>query len=170
MSPALAQWRQANADASCYCITPKLISGCKLTEEECRLVKDLESSFEAASELGPNIVLYRVTHGKFISMISENIYPSFLSTSMCVGEALKFAKDHEPDAILLKIYFKQDQKALKVSDPNLSTPEMHEYLLPRNLRWEAEQATISDFPEETDLLLQVGNGSISGFYSVSIVN
>lgn len=124
----LTKYRSADGEISCYNITPKLNSGQNLSDSQAAFVDKLDELLGSSPPLEQDVVVYRGC--ALEELDSARIYPSFISTSADLKEAMRFCR-----GCIAKIIVPSGMRILKVSPDvaNVSTLEQQEYLVPRNL-------------------------------------
>lgn len=121
-------------DDNCFAITPRLIGGASLSSLQEKMVDDLDQAIANAPPIESDMVLYRgCAPGE---VMDKKPYPSFLSTSSDLQEALRFQR-----GCLIRFEIPATTKILRISPSvgSVATLEQNEYLLPRNMTFYLEQ-------------------------------
>lgn len=121
-------------DDSCFAITPKLVSGERLSATQQKMVNNLDGAIASTSPTDAPMVLYRGCAPT--ELVSEQPYLSFLSVSSDALEALRFHR-----GCLVRIDLPVASRILQVSpgDRTVATLESNEYLLPRGMAFLFEE-------------------------------
>jgi hypothetical protein len=140
---------------SCYSITPRLINGEALSEEQQNQINALDEALTQEVACC-NLILYRGACRSFVDIIEESgSYPSFVSTSTELSDALRFVNDHGEDGVLLRIHYPSGFPCIDISRMNVALLEHCEVLLPRDTRFEiTECESLAGLTIEQQLMLE----------------
>lgn len=161
---AIQYYRVADEDldgCSCFAITPRLIRPAQfgpLTDAHVELIAALDQAFEDAVPAESGFTVYRGAPSEFVSIVRASaggVYPSFVSTSYQVGEALRFLPPFRPKSALLRISCPAGTRFLDVSGESVGTLEQAEVLLPRNSRFAVTAWTPKDLTDSERLLVEM---------------
>lgn len=160
-------YRTANdPDRHCSTIAQKLLSGTELTNVESEFEQQLNELILSSDPLAQNLVVYSGRTEAEITAMMEGSYPSFMSITTSLGEAIRFANQK---GALVKFIIPAGASAINISGyaGDAATLESNEWLLPKNVTFEVSVWT-SALTDEESLLF--GFGTTFERYEASIIN
>ncbi len=146
---------------SCFAITPRLIRPGQygpLTDAHLELITALDGGFADAVPAENSFTVYRGAPSEFVNIVrasADGVYPSFVSTSRQIGEAVRFLPPFRPKSALLRISCPVGTRFLDVSGVGIGTLEQAEVLLPRASRFTVTAWTPTDLTESERLLVEM---------------
>ncbi len=164
----LGSYRSASGIApdgtSCYSSTPRLIRGETLSCQQQAIVEQLDVFLQQATPLTEELIVYRGCAPQHLCCLPNKPYPSFMSASKALAEALRFV-----DGCLVRIRCPVGSRVLNVSPNNQTTAtlEREEVLLARNSQFDMEEWDFWSTASDCDKLLVQGY-NISDFEALTL--
>lgn len=173
---AIQCYRVADEDldgCSCFAITPRLISPTQygsLTDAHHELISALDKGFTDVEPAAEGFTVYRGGPSEFVNIVqasADGVYPSFVSTSRQIAEAVRFLLPYRPKSALLRIRCPIGTRFLNISGVGVSTLEQAEVLLPRASRFTVTPWAPTDLTDPEKVL--VGMCPANEYFNLDLI-